>query len=174
MQMKGAIMPSLIELTSEIVTAHASTVELTSDELLVEIQKVYAILKSLEDGGAITVSVPLDEGQTTAPVMSAKKSIQKNQVVCLICGKDGFKTLTRHLKQVHGMSASAYRKQFGIPAGTPLVAKAYSESRRESAVKNNLSEKLSKGREAYQAAQRESKATTMKTKQTTAKKATLK
>ena len=150
-------MPStLTELTASIVSAHAATVEMTQEELLAEIQKVHAALKALEEG----VAAPEQPVETEfAPVMSAKKSIQKNQIVCLICGKGGFKTLTRHLKQAHDMKASAYRKQFGLPAGTALAAKSYSESRRESALKNNLGEKLAKGREAYQAEQKKAKET---------------
>lgn len=156
-------MPStLTELTASIVSAHAATVEMTQDELLVEIQKVHATLKALEEGAVVSPEQPLEA--EAAPVMSAKKSIQKNQIVCLICGKGGLKTLTRHLKQVHGINPAAYRKQFGLPAGTPLAAKSYSEARREAALKNNLGEKLSKGREAYQAKQKTAATAAAKTK----------
>lgn len=170
-------MPSpLIELTASIVTAHASTVEMTQEELLAEIQKVHATLKALEEG-AVAASEQSVETEP-APVMPAKKSIQKNQIVCLICGKGGFKTLTRHLKQAHDMKASAYRKQFGLPAGTALAAKSYSESRREAALKYNLGEKLAKGRVAYQAEQKKEKAAPkskpVTKKPSTAKKATVK
>lgn len=146
-------MPStLTELTASIVSAHAATVEMTADELLAEIQKVYVTLKALDEGVVAASEQPVEA--EAPPVISAKKSIQKNQIVCLICGKGGFKTLSRHLKQAHDMKASVYRKQFGLPAGTALAAKSYSESRRESALKNNLGEKLAKGREAYQAKQK--------------------
>lgn len=133
----------LIELTATIVSAHASATGMTADQLLQEIQTVHAALKRLE-AGEVT---PL-EGQPAAPAMQPKKSIQKNQVVCLICGKGGFKTLTRHLKQAHGMKPGEYRKQFGLPAGTALVAKGYSESRRQQALKNNLAGNLEKARAA--------------------------
>lgn len=137
-------MPSpLIELTASIVSAHAASTELTTDQLLQEIQAVYAALKRLEAGGVTPV-----EAQPAAPAMEPKKSIQKNQVVCLICGKGGFKTLTRHLKQAHDMKPGQYRKQFGLPAGTTLVAKGYSESRRQKALQNNLAGNLEKARAA--------------------------
>jgi predicted transcriptional regulator len=146
-------MPStLTELTASIVSAHAATVEMTQDELLAEIRKVYTTLKALEEG---TVAAPEQPAEAEAPpVMSARKSIQKNQIICLECGKGGFKTLVRHLKQAHSMTAIEYRKKHGLPSGTRLAAKAYSEARRESALKNNLGEKLAKGREAYQAKQK--------------------
>lgn len=132
---------TLVELTTEIVSAHASTVEMSSDELLKEIQSVYATLKALGSGNAPSQT----EEATTTPTMAPKKSIQKNQVVCLICGKAGLKTLTRHLKS-HNMTPGQYRKQFGLPAGTSLVAKGYSESRRQQALKNNLAGNLEKAR----------------------------
>lgn len=167
---------TLIELTTTIVSSHASTVGMSSDELLLEIQKVHAVLKQLEEGGTVAVEQAM-EVSADAPVMSVKKSIQKNQVICMECGMGGFKTLARHLKQTHGMTATEYRKKHGLPAGTALVAKAYSEARRESAIKNNLGEKLSKGREMYQAdqaARKESLSKTPAVKKPAAKKTPLK
>jgi len=137
-------MPSpLIELTAAIVSAHTASTELTADQLLQEIQAVHAALKRLEAGETSPV-----EAQPVAPSMEPKKSIQKNQVACLICGKDGLKILTRHLKLAHGMKPSEYCKQFGLPAGTALVAKGYSESRRQKALQNNLAGNLEKARAA--------------------------
>lgn len=153
---------TLTELTASIVSAHAATIEMTQDELVAEIQKVHATLKALEEG--VVAAPEQSAGSEVAPVMSARKSIQKNQIVCLICGKGGYKTLTRHLKQAHDIKPSAYRKQFGLPAGTPLAAKSYSEARREAAVKNNLGEKLAIGREAYQAKQKTAAPAAAKTK----------
>jgi len=137
-------MPSpLIELTARIVSAHASSTKMTFDRLLQEIQSVHATLKQLEPGEATPI-----EAQPAAPAMEPRKSIQKNQVICLICGKGGFKTLTRHLKQTHDMLPGEYRKQFGLAAGTSLVAKGYSEFRRQQALKNNLAGNLEKARAA--------------------------
>lgn len=131
----------LVELTANIVSSHAASVELTSEELLAEIQKVYQALKQLDNDAVTDV-----DGAKPVPAMSPKKSIQKDQVVCLICNKGGFKTLTRHLRQVHDMKPGAYRKQFGLPAGTPLTAKNYSEARRAAAQKINLGANLEKAR----------------------------
>lgn len=133
----------LVELTANIVSSHAASVEMTSEELLQEIQKVYTALKTLESGEVLAEETSVKEA---APAVSPKKSIQKDQVICLVCGKGGFKTLSRHLKQAHDMKPAAYRKQFGIPSGTALAAKNYSESRRQAALNNNLGEKLAQGR----------------------------
>lgn len=158
----------LVELTSEIVTAHASVNEMTSEQMLSLIQKVHGLLKSLEEGGSPEVEAK------PAVTLQPKKSIQKDQVVCLICGKGGFKTLTRHLKTVHMIKPGEYRKQFGLPAGTALAAKSYSESRRAAAQKNNLAANLEKGRATRMANLASKKKTApAKAKKTVAKPATV-
>lgn len=135
----------LVELTANIVSSHAASVEMTSDELLLEIQKVYQTLKNLDNE---TTGDAVAAPQETPVAINPKKSIQKDQIICLICGKGGFKTLSRHLKQAHDLKPGAYRKQFNLPAGIPLAAKNYSEARRQAALSNNLGENLAKGRVA--------------------------
>jgi predicted transcriptional regulator len=58
------------------------------------------------------------------------------------------KTLKRHISTAHGMKPGQYRKAFSIPAGTPLVAKDYSEARQRMAQNLNLAERLEKARAA--------------------------
>jgi predicted transcriptional regulator len=48
-------MPTLIELTAAIVSAHVSNQQMTSDEMLQELQKVHASLKALESGSPIAI-----------------------------------------------------------------------------------------------------------------------
>ena len=133
---------SLVELTASIVASHAVGSEMSSDELIQEINKVFATLKKLETDGAVvdTTSVP------GTPALTMKKAFQNDQVGCLVCGKTGFKTLTRHLKQAHDLKPGQYRKQFNIPSSQSLTAKNYSEARRKSANENNLAANLEKAR----------------------------
>jgi predicted transcriptional regulator len=133
---------SLVELTASIVSSHAVGTEMSSDDLIQEINKVFATLKKLEAEG------PAGEAASTpaAPTLSMKKAFQNDQVGCLVCGKTGFKTLTRHLKQAHDLKPGQYRKQFNIPSSQSLTAKNYSEARRKSANENNLAANLEKAR----------------------------
>jgi len=132
---------SLVELTAGIVSSHAVGTEMTSDELVQEINKVYAALKMLEtDGTAAAAPAP------GTPALTMKKAFQNDQVGCLVCGKTGFKTLTRHLKQAHDLKPGQYRRQFNIPSSQSLTAKNYSEARRKSANENNLAANLEKAR----------------------------
>jgi predicted transcriptional regulator len=45
----------------------------------------------------------------------------------MVCGK-GLKSLKRHLSTAHDMTPAKYCEMFGIPADTPLDAKAYSQA----------------------------------------------
>lgn len=134
---------SLVELTASIVSSHAVGTEMSSDELIQEINKVFATLKKLDTDG--TVEEVIDP-TIAAPAMTLKKAFQNDQVGCLVCGKTGFKTLTRHLKQAHSLKPGQYRRQFNIPSSQSLTAKNYSEARRKSANDNNLAANLEKAR----------------------------
>ena len=133
---------SLVELTAGIVSSHAVGTEMSSDELIQEITRVFATLKKLETDGAALETAPAPG----APLLTMKKAFQNDQVGCLVCGKTGFKTLTRHLKQAHDLKPGQYRRQFNIPSSQSLTAKNYSEARRKSANENNLAANLEKAR----------------------------
>ena len=136
-------MATLLEMATEIVSAHACNTSMTKDELIAEIASVYQALAALERGeigGA-------EQAEETKPAISAKKSIGKNAITCLICGKT-MKTLTRHLKTAHDLKPGQYRKQFGIPRTQSLAAKSYSESRRQMALDRGLGDKLALARAA--------------------------
>lgn len=141
-------MATLLEMAAEIVSSHASTTAMTTEELLLEIQRVHGALKLLESGQDIAVSVAEEEG---APALTVKQAFKKNEVICMVCGKGGFKTLTRHLGTVHNMKPREYRKQFGIPAKQSLAAKSFSEARKKMAEDRGLGDVLAKARETRMA-----------------------
>jgi len=137
-------MATLLEMAVEIVAAHASTTNMSKEELISEIASVYQALASLDKGEVLVSEPPANEG---LPVVSKKKAFGKDKITCMICGK-GMKTLTRHLKTAHDLKPGQYRKQFGIPSSQSLAAKSYSESRRQMAIDRGLPEKLAKARAA--------------------------
>ena len=139
---------TLAELVADIVSSHASVNEMSTEDLLQEIQKVYAALQQLETAGTVA---PPAEAETKAPTMSLKKAFQADQVFCMICGKGGMKTLARHLSMTHGLKPGEYRKQFNIPSSQPLTAKNFSETRRKTAVERGLADNLAKAREVRKA-----------------------
>lgn len=135
-------MSTLLELTAAIVSAHVSNQQMSSDEMLQELQKVFETLKALEAGPTEAT------GTKETPKLSIKQAFKKDEVICMVCGKGGFKTLKRHLSQAHGLKPGQYRKQFGIPTAQSLSAKSYSESRRQMAIDKGLGDGLAKARAA--------------------------
>lgn len=156
-------MSTLLDLTAEIVKAHAGTTQMKSEELLQELQKVHALLQALEGGAAPSV-------EEAKPTLTLKQAFRKDEVICMVCGKGGMKTLTRHLKIAHDLKPGQYRKQFGIPRSQSLTAKSFSEARKKSAIERGLGDKLAKAREV-RAANLKSKNTATVQKSASAKKA---
>ena len=136
-------MATIMEMAAEIIAAHASTTPMSKDELIAELGEVHAALAALEKGETVEST----EAAEDTPAVSRKKAFGKDKIYCMICGK-GFKTLSRHLKTSHDMTASEYRKQFDIPRSQSLAAKNYSESRRQMAVDRGLADNLAKARAA--------------------------
>jgi predicted transcriptional regulator len=131
-------MANLLDLTAQLVSAHASNTQMTSDQLYKEIETVYASLKALESGVQV-------ETAEQPKQLSIKQAFKNDVIICMICNK-GFKTLKRHLAQAHDLKPGQYRKQFNIPSTMSLTAKSYSESRRQTAIDKGLGDGLVKAR----------------------------
>jgi predicted transcriptional regulator len=136
-------MVNIMEMAADIIAAHASTTPMTKDELIAELNEVHSALSALEKGD-MTEAIEVIED---TPVISRKKAFGKDKIYCMICGK-GFKTLSRHLKTAHNMTATEYRKQFDVPRSQSLASKNYSESRRQMAIERDLAGNLAKARAA--------------------------
>jgi predicted transcriptional regulator len=133
---------SLLELTANIVSSHASVTEMSGEDLLQELQKVHIALQKLD----VETGEGAEKAEVKGPAMSLKKAFQPDQVSCMLCGKAGMKTLARHLAQVHGLKPGEYRKQFGIPSSQALTARNFSEARRRMAQEKGLADNLAKAR----------------------------
>jgi len=138
-------MATLVEIAAQIVASHASNTPMTSDQLIFEIGKVHNALKNLEAGQ------PVEAAEDTKPVLTVKEAFKKNEIICMVCGKGGFKTLARHLSTAHGLKPGEYKKQFGISSKQPLSARNYSEARRKMAMDRGLADNLAKAREVRMA-----------------------
>lgn len=136
-------MANIMEMAADIIAAHASTTPMSKEELIAELNEVHSALSALEKG---EVAEP-EKVEEEAPAVSRKKAFGKDKIYCMICGK-GFKTLSRHLKTAHDMTAAEYRKQFDIPRSQSLASKNYSETRRKMAVERGLADNLAKARAA--------------------------
>jgi predicted transcriptional regulator len=163
---------NLLDLTADIVIAHASVTEMSSDDLLKEINLVYATLDAIAKGGkAVIVETPdvepkrqakktkepaepeKAEETSAAPAMTIEEAFKPDQVACMICGKTGMVTLKRHLASAHDLKPGQYRKKYNIPKEQPLAAVEYVAKRRQIALDRGLGDKLVAARAAKKAKQ---------------------
>jgi predicted transcriptional regulator len=122
----------LLELTTEIVSAHVSNNTLPVHELPQLIQDVYRTLSSV--GGA-----PISS-ERPQPAVPVNKSVTAEYIVCLEDGKK-LKMLKRHLKTAYDMTPDEYRERWGLPRDYPMVAPNYAKHRSSLAKKIGLGTK---------------------------------
>jgi len=125
----------LLELTTEIVSAHASNNAVAPADLPGLIQDVF---KTLAEVGSAQ-----DVPEKPRPAVSVKKSIFPDYIICLEDGKK-LKMLKRHLKTAYNLSPDDYRKRWGLPADYPMVAPNYAKHRSALAKKIGLGTKSRK------------------------------
>jgi predicted transcriptional regulator len=138
-----------VRLAADIVIANSTGKGFTTEQLTHMLKAVADTLEELaiETGGMETGERPSSEARVPA---DWKASIGKNTITCLICGHSGT-ILTPHLKSKHKTTPREYRKQFAIPARTPLVSKAYRAKRSKIAKETGIGEKLRQARKAKKA-----------------------
>ena len=122
----------LLELTAEVVSAHASNNTVAASYLPQVIKDVYATFSTLG------VAAPPIELPT--PVVPIKKSVTPDFIICLEDGKK-LKMLKRHLKTSYNMSPEEYRERCGLPIDYPMVAPNYAKKRSTLAKKIGLGRK---------------------------------
>jgi predicted transcriptional regulator len=129
---------ALVEMAAEIVNAQAAHTKMSADDMAIAIGKLVDAMRKARD---------IEEGTAEAapetPVR--KRSVFRNRVICLECGKE-FKQLTnRHLSQ-HGLDKKSYKSKYGIPRAQRLVATALTEHRRQMAEERGLGQQLVEAR----------------------------
>ncbi len=120
-----------VELAAKIVSAFVANNSLPKNELSALIGEVYAAFARLSSEAAIA------EPEVPIPAVPAKKSVFKDNIVCLECGQK-FKSLKRHLRAQHDLSPERYRSKWSLPTDYPMVAPAYAVTRSTLAKKMGL------------------------------------
>ena len=127
--------PTTIELAADLVSAFVSNNPVPAAELPTLIGNVHAALTKVASGTPKqAVEAP------KAPVVSVKKSVQPDYIVCLEDGKR-FKSLKRHLRTVYDLTPDQYRAKWGLPADYPMVAPNYAAARSELAKQLGLGQR---------------------------------
>jgi len=143
-------MPTLIELTSKIVSNHAKKTAMTQEQLLQDMHLIHTALQIMQDTN-LSEQPEQPPGEPTTPTLTIKQAFKKNEVICMICNKGGFKTLTRHLSTAHNLKPGQYRKMFGIKRTQKLAAKSFSEAMAKAALDRGQVDILAKAREKRKA-----------------------
>ena len=71
------------------------------------------------------------------PAVDIKRAVKADAVTCLDCGRE-MQSLKQHLRIEHELTPEEYRKRWGLPADTPIVAPQYSARRKQIAMDHNL------------------------------------
>ena len=127
----------LLELTTEIVSAHVANNTVAVSDLPQLIQDIYKTLLAVG-----TAPLTPERPQPAVPI---KKSILPDYVICLEDGKK-LKMLKRHLKTAYNMTPEEYRERWGLSPDYPMVAPNYAKHRSNLAKKIGLGTKPRKRR----------------------------
>ena len=155
-------MKTLLELVVDIVSSHASNTTMTTDQLVQELQTVHTALQKLEQGESAVAANEAVTGDAKENIITIRQAFKKDEVICMVCQKGGFKTLKKHLTTSHQMTPGQYRKQFGIKSSQKLAAKNFSDARRKAAEERGMTDILAKAREKRMANLKASKAVAAK------------
>jgi predicted transcriptional regulator len=124
--------PTVPSLTTEIVAAYVGHHTIATGDVAALITSVARELEGL--------GREPEQPARPEPVVSVRRSVQRDHLVCLVCGKK-FKSLRRHLQTAHALTPEAYREMFGLKPDYPMVAAASSEQRAEIARRTGLGQR---------------------------------
>jgi predicted transcriptional regulator len=122
---------SLAHLTAEIVAAYVSNNQVAMADLAALISAVAGQL------GKIGAEPEQPAEEQRGPVVSVRRSVRPDHLVCLVCGKPQ-KMLKRHLAVRHDLSPAEYRERFGLKPEYPMTAPKYAQQRRDVALATGL------------------------------------
>ncbi|MEO5362442.1 MAG: MucR family transcriptional regulator [Magnetococcus sp. DMHC-8] len=140
---------SLVQQTAEIVKAYLSRNALPPHQVADLIETVHRALLALSRDVDLPVGLdsvrdgPTDVVEQTVfvPFVPVEQAVTEESVICLVCGKAG-KAIRGHITRTHGLDIPTYLAQYGLPDNFPLVAPAYSATRRRLALAAGAGEKL--------------------------------
>lgn len=116
-----------------------------SEDVLNFLRSAYQAVEGLS--APATAPAPEEKPHEYAPAVTARKSLANPEhIMSMIDGKP-YKTLRRHLS-TNGLTPDEYRERYGLKADYPMVAPAYSDSRRAMAKQIGLGRKPAKAEAA--------------------------
>jgi predicted transcriptional regulator len=134
--MADAEQSNLTMLTVDLLSAYVANNNVQHGDLSELIKSTHAALKVIDAPEAPAPTEPEHK-----PAVTARKSLgSRTHIISMIDGKP-YQTLKRHLSK-HGLTPQEYRERYSLPRDYPMVAPAYSESRRAIAERLGLGRKV--------------------------------
>ena len=121
----------LMRMTAQMVSAYVANNMVPASQIPDVIRSVYGTLTGIGTGAADSKTA------TQKPVVSIKKSVTPDYIICLEDGKK-LKMLKRHLRSTYSLSPDEYRAKWGLPSDYPMVAPNYAKQRSAFAKKIGL------------------------------------
>ncbi|MBF0160860.1 MAG: MucR family transcriptional regulator [Magnetococcales bacterium] len=143
---------SLVKHTARIVQAYLAHNALPIQQVGVLIETVHQTLSALSQQSAPAEILPQQQPamdihrSLPVPFVPVEQAVTEESILCLICGKAS-KAIRGHLTKTHGIDVPTYLAHYGLPKDFPMVAPAYSATRRKLAIAAGAGEKLQAGRE---------------------------
>lgn len=137
---------SLTEMAVEITAAQAAHAKMSPEEVDEFLKVTFQRLKMMrerEEGE--TAPREEVEAKKAPTIIDPRRSVQRNKVICLECGKEFRQLSNAHLRS-HGLDAKAYRKKWGLPSRFPLAAKSLVQKRKQLAKERGFGERLKAAR----------------------------
>lgn len=133
--MADADQSNLTILTVDLLSAYVANNTIQHGDLSELIKSTHAALKVID-----SPEEPAPAEPEHKPAVSVRKSLASpTHILSMIDGKP-YQTLKRHLAK-HGLTPQEYRERYSLARDYPMVAKAYSESRRAIAERLGLGKK---------------------------------
>ena len=136
----NGLMTTPVELATELTIAWLSNpnTRVQAEEIPAFLRTMHEAVTSLQEGS--TSAAITEQAASHEPAVTVRKSLSsRDHIISLIDGKP-YKTLRRHLSG-HDLTPEQYRERYNLKADYPIVAPAYSETRRDMAKKIGLGRK---------------------------------
>jgi predicted transcriptional regulator len=113
---------------------------MSSEDIVESLRRVFRTLQEVQLLGGVAEN---EEGSVTP--RDPQSSIQRNQVLCLECGK-AFKLLSNRHLALHDLTPRAYKHKYGIRMTQALSARTLSTRRRKLAKELGMGKQLAEWR----------------------------
>ena len=127
---------TLVEICTSLIVAQAQAARMEPERMTDSVNQIYRTLRDLH----------LREQGIVPDVAQPEASIQRDQVVCLECGKAFTLLSNRHLA-LHSLTPREYKRKHGLRQTQPLSARTLSAKRRKQALELGMGQQLAAWRD---------------------------